>query len=132
MEAPKLTIRRARDLRRRLTLPEVILWTALRRSRLGGLRFRRQHPIGPYIVDFFCPALRLAIEVDGQAHEHPDSLRHDRRRTEWLNREGVEVFRISARAVLENLDGVLLVIRQRGGRPLHHAPHGPPPPVGED
>ena len=132
MEAPKLTIRRARDLRRRLTLPEVILWTALRRSRLGGLRFRRQHPIGPYIVDFFCPALRLAIEVDGQAHEHPDSLRHDRRCTEWLNREGVEVFRISARAVLENLDGVLLVIRQRGGRPLHHAPHGPPPPVGED
>ncbi|MDP1914545.1 endonuclease domain-containing protein [Brevundimonas sp.] len=132
MEAPKLTIRRARDLRRRLTLPEVVLWTALRGRRLGGLRFRRQHPIGPYIVDFFCPALRLALEVDGRVHEHPDSLRHDRRRTDWLNERGVEVFRISARAVLENLDGVLLVIRQRAGGPLHHAPHGPPPPVGED
>ena len=132
MEAPKLTIRRARDLRRRLTLPEVILWAALRGRRLGGLRFRRQHPIGPYIVDFFCSGLGLAIEVDGRVQEHLDSLRHDRRRTEWLNGQGVEVFRISARAVLENLDGVLMAIRQRASRPLHHASHGPPPPVGEE
>ncbi len=53
MHAPKRTVERARELRRKLTLPEVILWTALRGQKLGGARFRRQHPIGPYILDFY-------------------------------------------------------------------------------
>jgi very-short-patch-repair endonuclease len=61
------TFERARELRRQMSLPEIVLWQALRKARLGGLRFRRQHPIGPYIVDFYCPAARLAIEVDGFA-----------------------------------------------------------------
>jgi len=132
MEAPKLTIARARELRRKLTLPEVILWTAIRGRRLGGARFRRQHPIGPYILDFYCEGARLAVEIDGQSHEHPDQIAHDRRRTAWLEQRGVSVFRIAARDVLGNLEGVLASIKQRAcGRPPPPL-RGPPPPAGED
>lgn len=65
MDAPRETITRARDLRRKLTLPEVILWTALRGRHLDGRRFRRQHPFGAYILDFYCDEARLAVEIDG-------------------------------------------------------------------
>jgi very-short-patch-repair endonuclease len=68
--APKArdtTTRNARNLRRKMTLPEVILWQWLR-QRPDGLKFRRQHPTGPYVLDFFCSDARLAIEVDGEAH----------------------------------------------------------------
>ena len=65
MRAPDKTIGRARELRRTMSLPEIVLWQALRKGRLAGLRFRRQHPIGPYIFDFYCPSALLAIEVDG-------------------------------------------------------------------
>ena len=116
MEAPILTRQRARELRRRLTLPEVVLWTALRGRRLAGLRFRRQHPIGPYILDFYCDEIRLAIEVDGQGHEHPDQLAHDRRRTAWLDAQGISVARFAARDVLGEIDPVLADIRRRCGR----------------
>jgi very-short-patch-repair endonuclease len=53
----------------------------LRRRGLAGLRFRRQHPIGPYILDFYCDEFRLAVEIDGQSHDHPDRIAHDQRRT---------------------------------------------------
>ncbi|MFN4186018.1 MAG: endonuclease domain-containing protein [Hyphomonas sp.] len=112
MHAPKKTVAKARELRRKLTLPEVILWTALRGERLGA-RFRRQHPIGPYILDFYCETLKLALEVDGSSHDHPDQARHDMRRTQWLNLRGISVLRIPARDVLGNLDGVLGMIRRR-------------------
>src|SRR5262249_17276328 len=65
MRAPALTFKRAHTLRRSMTLPEVILWQELRRSRFKRLRFRRRHPIGPYILDFFCSSARLAVEIDG-------------------------------------------------------------------
>ena len=113
MYAPKVTVDRARDLRRRMTLPEVILWTAIRGQRLAGARFRRQHPIGPYILDFYCEEARLAVEVDGSGHDHPDQARHDARRTEWLGLRDIAVLRIPARDVLEDLSGVLDVIRAR-------------------
>ena len=115
MDAPHKTLARARALRRTLTLPEVVLWQALRGQKLHGLRFRRQHPVGPWILDFYCDAARLAVEVDGQGHEHPDQMRHDARRTEWLNRRGITVCRIPARDVLGNLDGVLVAIGRRAG-----------------
>ena len=65
---PKKTVARARDLRRTMTLPEVLVWQHIRGRRLDGIRFRRQHPIGPYILDFFCEDARLAVEVDGESH----------------------------------------------------------------
>ncbi len=112
MEAPKITVDRARTLRRKLTLPEVFLWGALRGGRLG-VRFRRQHPIGPYILDFYCDEARLAVEVDGDGHLHPDQAAHDARRTEWLNLRGITVYRVAARDVLSNLEGVCASIRHR-------------------
>src|SRR5947207_10375074 len=84
VRAPILTLKRARALRRKMTLPEVILWQELRGGKLKGLQFRRQHPIGPYILDFFCPAARLAIEIDGSSHENEQQFRHDERRDRWL------------------------------------------------
>ncbi|HEY5818673.1 MAG TPA: DUF559 domain-containing protein [Mesorhizobium sp.] len=63
-----------------MSLPEVMLWDCLRAGRLEGLRFRRQHPIGPYVLDFFCAKGRLAVEVDGRHHDHPGEIAHDERR----------------------------------------------------
>ncbi|WP_298747485.1 endonuclease domain-containing protein [uncultured Brevundimonas sp.] len=120
MDAPDLTIARARELRRRMSLPEVLLWKAVRRDKLGA-RFRRQHPEGPWILDFYCHAARLAVEIDGAGHDDPDRMLLDRKRTRWLEQRGISVHRIPARAVLGNLDGVLTGLKERIGRgPLHH------------
>jgi very-short-patch-repair endonuclease len=70
----------AKALRRRMTRAEVILWSRLRRDAIAGRRFRRQHPIGPYIADFACLPVRLVIEVDGATHGSEDEIKKDRRR----------------------------------------------------
>src|SRR5215216_260381 len=108
MRAPLLTFKRARALRRAMTLPEVVLWQALRGG-VGGLRFRRQHPIGPYVLDFYCPAIRLAVEVDGAVHDIPNQAAHDLRRDAWLAAQGIQVLRFLAADVLseEKREGVL-------------------------
>jgi len=93
-----------------MTPPEARLWSHLRGKRLGGLKFRRQHPIGPFILDFYCAEVRLAVEVDGQGHDHPDRVAHDRRRTAWLHAQRVRVIRLAAEAVRTELDGVLAFI----------------------
>jgi very-short-patch-repair endonuclease len=116
MVAPHDTIQRARALRRTLSLPEALMWRALRRRGLAGLRFRRQHPIGPYILDFYCQELRLAVEIDGQSHDQVEQIAHDERRTAWLKLQGVTVLRLSARVVLADMDAALGVIRVSAGR----------------
>ncbi len=130
--APKKTVARARDLRRTMTLPEVLFWQQIRGRRLDGIRFRRQHPIGPYILDFFCEDARLAVEVDGESHSRAEAVKHDKRRTEWLNARGISVLRIPARDVLSELtalvDHIRRQVRDQPPPPLR----GPPPPVGED
>ena len=100
MRAPLLTFKHARALRRAMTLPEVVLWQALRGGQAGGLRFRRQHPIGAYVLDFYCPAIRLAVEVDGAAHDIPGQAGHDQRRDAWLSAQGIRVLRVPAADVL--------------------------------
>lgn len=104
MRAPSKTITSARRLRRTLTLPEAILWRALRRRTLAGFRFRRQHPVGPYVLDFYCPEARLALEVDGAAHDHPVQATRDDHRTAWLAERGIQVLRLPAREVLRGDD----------------------------
>ncbi len=104
-------VSRARVLRRVLTPPEVRLWLCLRGKQLGGLKFRRQHPAGPYVLDFYCSEARLAVEVDGQHHGETDQSVHDARRTEWLSTQGIAVLRIAAEDVRTNLDGILTWIR---------------------
>src|SRR5205823_6033718 len=105
-------------------------WQALRKKGLARLRFRRQHPIGPYILDFYCPAARLAVEVDGLAHDTAAQARHDERRRAWLTQQGVRVLRIRASDVLrdEELEGVLLGIETAvGAPPPARRPLSPPP-----
>jgi very-short-patch-repair endonuclease len=114
MEAPKRSITRARQLRRRLTPPEARLWSALRWKNLTR-HFRRQHPIGPYILDFYCAAAGLAVEVDGAGHL--GRVAHDARRDHWLLERGIHTHRIPAIDVRDNLEGVLETIRGLIGAP---------------
>lgn len=90
-----------------MTPPEARLWAYLRGSRFHDFKFRRQHPVGPYVLDFYCAWARLAVEVDGMTHEQPDGMAHDRRRTAWLAEQGVRVIRIRAIDVRDELEGVL-------------------------
>ena len=107
------TYRRAAGMRRALTPPEARLWTQIKGGGLEGLKFRRQHPVGPYILDFYCHAARLAVEVDGAGHDDPEQIAHDERRTLWLASRGVEVLRVRSTDVRDHLDGVLTLILQR-------------------
>jgi very-short-patch-repair endonuclease len=112
LEPHRRSITSARQMRKALTPPEARLWTALRRRSLGGLRFRRQHPIGPFILDFYCETAKLAVEVDGILHDCDDTPARDARRDLWLERHGLTVLRVPASAVKDNLDGVLALIWQ--------------------
>jgi very-short-patch-repair endonuclease len=100
---------RARKLRSNPTDAEIRIWSRLRRRQLEGFRFRRQQPIGPFIIDFFCPEARLVIEVDGG--QHADNATRDAVRTRWLEKAGCRVVRFWNHNVLANTDGVLEVIR---------------------
>jgi very-short-patch-repair endonuclease len=126
MRAPSKTIARARRLRRTTTLPEGLLWRVLRGAHLANLRFRRQHPVGPYILDFYCPSARLAVEVDGAGHDFVQRALQDERRDQWLARQGIRVLRLRAVDVLDdkNPDNVAAAILVAAGVPLvdTHAP----------
>ena len=127
-------IRLARQLRRKMTLPEVLLWNVLR-ARPDGLKFRKQYPIAGYVADFACVACRLLIEVDGEIHGYGNRPRHDAVRDRSLRDLGYETLRIPAAEVLKNMDGVLAHILNRcANRPLHRSAslNGPPPPSGEE
>ena len=101
----------ARSLRRALTLPEGLLWKALKARRQDGLHFRRQHPLGPYVLDFYCAQARLCVEVDGSSHGAADRPGRDIARDRWLREQGVETLRLRAGLVLEDLDAALGMIR---------------------
>ena len=126
-------VKRARSLRREMSLPEVLLWQALR-QRPEGLKFRRQFPIGPITTDFACLERRLIVEVDGEQHGTGDQQQRDLARDMSLRREGFEVMRVTARDVLRDLDSVVagIVARCMELGPLHQPAAGPPPRFGED
>lgn len=109
LHGPKPTQQRARKLRHEMSLPEVLLWRELRK-RPGDLRFRHQHPAGDYVLDFFCPRYRLALEVDVEAHDRGDRPERDLVRDAWLAAQGVRVLRVAARDVLGDLDAVVRLI----------------------
>jgi len=100
----------ARRLRRSMSMPERVLWSKLRRRQLG-VRIRRQHPIGPFIADFYCSEAALVVEVDGRTHA--SRAERDAARDRWFEDHGVETLRISAAAISANLDGVLRLIHSR-------------------
>ncbi|WP_269845208.1 endonuclease domain-containing protein [Allosphingosinicella deserti] len=115
----------ARKLRKEMSLAEVLLWQELRK-RPGGLKFRRQHAIAPYIVDFYCSSAALIIEVDGAAHNGAGAER-DAKRDEILRSRGLTLIRIPASEVLADPGGVSISIVNEAKNPLHHPSGGPPP-----
>ncbi|MBX7496241.1 endonuclease domain-containing protein [Qipengyuania sp. 6B39] len=108
---PRETIKRARKLRSEMSKPERVLWSHLR-IRPDGLKFRRQHPAGPYILDFYCASLRLAIEVDGWVHDNPETIARDQWRSEFLRSQGIATTRIPAKAILEDVEAVSVRLGQ--------------------
>jgi very-short-patch-repair endonuclease len=97
---------RRKELRNGSTPAEIKLWSMLQHSNLGGYKFRRQHSVGFYILDFYCPSERLAIELDGDSHFTDDAIEYDRERTAYLNALNIKVVRFLNTDVYENLNGV--------------------------
>ena len=100
----------ARNLRQNMTPAEQVLWEALKGRQVAGLKFRCQHPVGPFILDFYCPARKLAVEVDGGVHD--GQAEYDEARTQQLNDYGYQVLRFRNDEVLNDLDSVLERVRQ--------------------
>ena len=96
-----------KELRNHGTAAEATLWLQLQRSQLDGRKFRRQHSIGNYIVDFYCPAEKLAVELDGATHYNEDAYASDQRRTAYLNDLGIKVIRFENCEVYDNMPEVL-------------------------
>jgi very-short-patch-repair endonuclease len=101
-----------KNLRNSLTPAEAILWKNLQRSQLDGKRFRRQHSVGNYIVDFYCPECRLAVEFDGEGHFNSMASQYDVQRTDFLNSLNIRLIRFENGMVFESLEGVLETIRR--------------------
>jgi very-short-patch-repair endonuclease len=102
----KRTVDEARQLRRKMSLPEVLLWQELKSAKLG-VSFRKQHPIGPYKADFCCTERKLVVEVDGFVHDTLDQTLRDERRNAFMQERGFEVLRIPASDILRSLSEVL-------------------------
>lgn len=100
------------QLRNNATSAEAMLWTFLSNKKVGGFKFRRQHSIDKYIVDFYCPALKLAIELDGQIHEQPAIIEHDLERTQILHKFDIHILRFENRMVFENTEHIIEEILQ--------------------
>lgn len=96
-----------KQLRNNGTSAEAVLWMQLKQKQLGGLKFRRQHSIGNYIVDFYCPEEKLAVELDGEDHFWEEGLHYDNKRTLHLNSLGITVVRFENKWVFEDINYVL-------------------------
>lgn len=106
---------KASELRKDMTVAEKALWSALRSGKVEGLQFRRQHAVGRFILDFYCPSCKLVVEVDGSIHQN--QIEHDAERTRFLNEFGYSVIRFSNQTVLNNLPDVLIEIKQAASNP---------------
>ena len=118
-QSPK-AVARARTMRHQPTEAERKLWSHLRKERLGGFRFRRQAPIPPYIADFLCFSHKLILEIDGATHGDADEMRHDAKRTAYLEAKGFRVLRFWNADIYHSLDAVLdailLALQERRAR----------------
>jgi very-short-patch-repair endonuclease len=110
--AGKEIVKRARLLRTTLTPSENILWSHIRKKRLSKMIFRRQHPIGPFIVDFYCHEAKLVIEIDGNIHDSQENKEHDENRTFELEKLGLKVIRFKNEAIKGNIMDVLEILQK--------------------
>ncbi len=111
-DAPASTFENAKQLRIRMTESENILWKHLSKKKLGNYRFRRQHPIGSFIADFYCHKAKLVIEIDGQYHSNEDQAQNDKNRTHEINLLGVNVIRFKNDQVKYHIEEVLGEIKK--------------------
>ena len=115
-DKPSRTVTRAKALRGAMSLPEVLLWRELKLAK-SDVRFRKQHPAGPYVLDFFCARANLAVEVDGIAHNMGDRPQRDIERDAWLKQYRIEVVRIAAADVLRDpvaaAEAIIAVVKER-------------------
>ena len=98
----------AREMRGSMTNAEAMMWQLLRNRRLAGAKFRRQHPLGRYILDFYCDETKLCVELDGS--QHMDELAYDKHRDQWIQSQGIQVLRFWNNQVLNETEGVMEVI----------------------
>jgi very-short-patch-repair endonuclease len=119
MQTRPTLVQFSRQLRADQTDCELLLWQRLRSRQIANLKFRRQFPCPPYVLDFYCAELKLAIELDGGQHFETSGLIHDQRRTLYLYQQGIEVVRFSNLEVLQQMDAVLeQIIRIAAARKL--------------
>jgi very-short-patch-repair endonuclease len=105
-------IKRARFLRNTMTPSEYILWSHIRKKRLSGIIFRRQHPIGQFIVDFNCHEAKLVIEIDSNIHDSDENIEHDENKTFELEKSGLKVIRFKNELITGNSDEVLEILQK--------------------
>jgi very-short-patch-repair endonuclease len=118
-----------RELRNEMPKAERLLWSHIRSKKLLGYKFGRQYSVGPYVLDFYCPAAKLAIELDGNSHYIGDAIEYDRQRQAYIEEFGIRVLRFMNSAIFEQRDGVLLKIQQVLMERTLAPPH--PPELGE-
>ena len=110
-------IKLARHFRKAMTHAEVLLWLGLKGHSREGFSFHKQHPVGPYIADFYCAKIKLVIEVDGQIHKRDDHPQRDAVRDQWFAEQGIEIMRIPAADIMADAhdvsDGVVRYVRDR-------------------
>jgi len=93
-----------------MPVPEVLIWQKLRDRQINGLKFRRQYSVGNFILDFYCPELRLAVEIDGESHYLAGSRSADRSRDNFIKSNNIEILRFTNKEITDNLNGVLEII----------------------
>ena len=103
-----------KSLRNNMTSAEALLWRALKGRGTGGMKFRRQQGVGPFILDFYCPEHRLGIEIDGSSHDY--KYEYDEKRTEYLRSQGIRLLRFSNQQVFTSMQGVLAEIAREANR----------------
>ena len=115
---------RRQELRRNQTEAERAFWAQVRNSQLFGIRFFRQYSIGPYILDFYCPVMKLAVEIDGGQHLDSENQEYDKARSEYLQTQGIDVIRFWNHEVLHNMQGVLIKLSEKITPPHLPLPQG--------
>ena len=107
-----ILLERRRNLRKNLTPEESVMWKALKSKQIEGFKWRKQHPIDNYILDFYCPKAKLCIELDGKEHYTFQGAKEDEIRSIHLERKGIRIIRFENRLIWENLEEVINVIKQ--------------------
>ena len=124
IKSPLYVVTRAQELRRNLTPAEHILWAHLRNGQMSGIKFRRQHPLGRYIADFYCHKARLIIELEGDVHLNFDQKQYDLVRKNVIEQLGMQVLYFDNDDVIHELDAVLIRITEALKHSLSPLPKG--------